>query len=315
MKLNIGVIGAGGVGGYFGSKLCRLISEQGSSVYFVARGLHLSAIRQNGLSVRSATEGDWISHPALATDNFGELPILDACLVCVKSYDLQKITQQLRPCLSENTIIIPLLNGIDIYDRLRRELDIAHIYPACTYIGVHISAPGEICQQGGDCKILMGCNAQAPDAPPHQLFELFSQCGLLFEWREDMAAVLWRKYMFIAAFGMVMACFNKTLGQVIETPDLSRYVQDVMKEIETLAVNKGISLPADIVDASYQHGRHFAYEAKTSFQRDFEKADKPDERDLFADTILLLGSQLGIETPVVRELRDQLEQRKPRCMG
>jgi 2-dehydropantoate 2-reductase len=314
MKLNIGVIGVGGVGGYFGSKLCRLISEQGSNVYFIARGPHLSAIRQNGLSVRTAMEGDWISHPTLATDKFGELPILNACLVCVKSYDLQKITQQLRPCLSENTAIIPLLNGIDIYDRQRRELDMAHIYPACTYIGAHISAPGKIYQQGGDCKILMGCDAQSADDPPHQLFDLFNQSGLLFEWREDIAAVLWRKYMFIAAFGMVMACFDKTLGQVMETPELSRYVRAVMKEIGTVAENKGIELPADIVDASYQHGRNFAYEAKTSFQRDFEKADKPDERDLFADTILHIGRQSGIETPVVRELRDLLEQRKPRCM-
>jgi 2-dehydropantoate 2-reductase len=312
MTRAIGVIGVGGVGGYYGGKLCRLISEQGHKVYFIARGPHLDAIRRDGLSVRTAAEGDWLSHPTLATDDYRDLPVLDACLVCVKSYDLQKSAQQLRPCLSEETAIIPLLNGIDIGDRIRRELESAHIYPACTYIGVHISAPGKIYQQGGDCKILMGSDARSADAPPHFLFELFKQCGILFEWREDISSVLWRKYMFIAAFGMVMACFDKTLGQVMETPELSQYVQAIMGEIAALARNQGILLPADITAETYRQGSDFAYEAKTSFQRDYEKADKPDERDLFGDTILRTGMSSGIETPVTRKLRDLLEQRKPR---
>jgi 2-dehydropantoate 2-reductase len=267
MKLNIGVIGVGGVGGYFGGKLCRLISEQGLSVYFIARGPHLSAIRQNGLSVRTATEGDWLSHPTLATDYFRALPALDACLVCVKSYDLQKVTQQLRPHPSKDAAIIPLLNGIDIHERMRRELDRAHIYPACTYIGVHISSPGKICRQGGDCKILMGCDPQSSDAQPLFLFELFQQAGILFEWRDDISLVLWRKFMFIAAFGMVMAGFDNTLGQVLETPELSRSVRAIMEEIAALARNKGILLPPDIVDSTYQQGRNFAYEAKTGNKR------------------------------------------------
>jgi 2-dehydropantoate 2-reductase len=311
MGLNIGIIGVGGVGGYYGSKLCRLISTKSAMVYFIARGRHLEAIRQRGLSVRTSIEGDWISHPTLAGDDFSNLPILDVCLLCVKSYDLQKAVQQLQRSISGETAIIPLLNGIDIYDRTRQELENGLIYPACTYIGVHIAAPGKIFQGGGDCKILFGRDPQAADVRPQPLFELFEQCGIGYEWRDDIDAALWRKYIFIAAFGMVMACFDKTLGQVIETPALSRYVLTVMKEITTLAESKGVDLPADVVAETYGHGRDFAYESKTSFQRDFEKANKPDERDLFADTILRLGRQRGIETPVTGELWNIMERRKP----
>jgi 2-dehydropantoate 2-reductase len=311
MELNVGIIGVGGVGGYYGSKFCRLISEQEAQVYFIARGQHLNAICQDGLSIKTAAEGDWISHPTLATDNFGVLPVLDVCLVCVKAYDLQKVSQQLRRCISGTTAIIPLLNGIDIYERMRRELDIGRIFPACTYIGVHISAPGKIYQRGGDCSILFGRDPQSADARPHSLFELFKRCGVKYEWCDEISPVLWRKYIFIAGFGMVMASFDKTLGQVMEVPRLSQYVQAIMEEIAGLARRKGVELPADIITATYQHGRDFAYESKTSFQRDFEKADKPDERDLFADTILRMGKQFGIDTPVTRELQDLMEQRKP----
>jgi 2-dehydropantoate 2-reductase len=311
MSLNIGVIGVGGVGGYFGSKLCRLISAGGAAVYFIARGPHLAAIRQDGLSVKTATEGDWIGRPTLVTDDFEDLPALDVCLVCVKSYDLQNAVQRLRPCISDATAIIPLLNGIDIYERMRRELDRALIYPACTYIGVHIAAPGKLFQGGGDCAILFGRDPRSVDSRPQRLFELFEQCGIRHEWHDDIDAVLWRKYIFIASFGMVMACFDKTLGQVMESPQLSGFVQSVMEEIVALAKSMGADLPVDVVNETYRHGNDFAYESKTSFQRDFEKADKPDERDLFADTILRLGVQSEIKTPATRELWKIMEQRKP----
>jgi 2-dehydropantoate 2-reductase len=90
--------------------------------------------------VRTAREGDWVSRPVLATDNFADFPVLDACLICVKAYDLQSVTRQLRPHVSEDSVIVPLLNGIDIYERMRNELDVGLVFPACTYIGVHISA-------------------------------------------------------------------------------------------------------------------------------------------------------------------------------
>jgi 2-dehydropantoate 2-reductase len=311
MSLNVGIIGAGAVGGYFGGKLCRRISTRGLKVYFIARGRHLDAIRQNGLSVKTAEEGNWICHPTLATDDFTELPALDVCLVSVKAYDLPEVSKKLRQCVTETTAIIPLLNGIDIYERMRAELEMAKIFPGCTYIGVHIAAPGEIAQRGGDCRILFGRDPRDPEIKPHSVFELFDQSGIGYEWLEDISAALWRKYIFIAPLGLVLTAFDKTLGQAMETPQLSNYIRAVMEEITALARRNCIDLPADIVDQCYEHGRDFAYKTKTSFQRDFEQAGKPDERDTLAGTILRLGRQLGVETPATQELCSLLEQRKP----
>ncbi len=311
MGLTIGVIGVGGVGGYFGGKLCRLAADDNVQVHFAARGPHLDAIRRNGLLVRTAVEGDWVCRPTSATDDFGALPPLDVCLVCVKGYDLQNAARQLRQCVSGGTALIPLLNGIDIRERIWRELDAVRIYPACTYIGARIVAPGRIVQRGGDCKILLGPDSREPGVIPRFLFELFDKSAIGYEWHKDISPVLWRKYLFIASFGMVQACFGKTLGQVMETPDLSARVQAVMREIAMLAAEKGVQLPADIVASSYEEGRNYAYKTKTSLQRDFENADKPDERELFSGTILRLAKQLGVETPATQQLHNLIEQLKP----
>ena len=311
MGLKIGVVGVGGVGGYFGSKLCRLISVQGAEVCFVARGEHLDTIRQNGLMVQTAAEGQWTCHPTLATDDFQALPVLDLCLVCVKAYDLQDVSRRLRHCVSDATAVIPLLNGIDIYERMRKELNGARIFPACTYIGTHIASPGRIAQRGGDCKIQCGSDPQKPGIRPQPVFEAFAQSGIACEWFDDISPELWRKYIFIASLGIVQASFDKTLGQVMESPELSRYLLSVMEEITALGRSKGIDLPADIVAVNSRRARTFAYKTKTSFQRDFERADRPDERDILTGTILRLGKQLRVDTPVTCELADLMEQRKP----
>jgi 2-dehydropantoate 2-reductase len=311
MGLKVGVIGVGGVGGYFGSKLCRLISGQEAEVYFVARGVHLHAIRQNGLLLQTAAEGEWTCHPTLATDDFRALPVMDLCLVSVKSYDLHDISRQLRQSVSNTTAIIPLLNGIDIFDRMRPELNVGRIYPGCTYIGTHIASPGRIAQRGGDCKIQFGADPEAPGVKPHSVCEIFDQCDITYEWFDDISPELWRKYIFIASLGIVQAGFDKTLGQVMESPEVSRYLQSVMEEIAALGRSKGIDLPEDIVATNFRRARTFAYKTKTSFQRDFERADRPDERDILTGTILRLGKQLGIETPVSHELAEILERRKP----
>jgi 2-dehydropantoate 2-reductase len=309
--MNIGVIGVGGVGGYFGGKLCALAAAPGTNVYFVARGKHLDAIRESGLTVQTAAEGTWVCRPTLATDRLEDLPQLDVCLVCVKSYDLKNVARQLQRKVSEATCIIPLLNGVDIYERIRGDLSRAAVFPACVYIGTHIEAPGKVTQQGGACKILLGRVPQAADIVPQALLSLFAKSSIQYAWFDDVAPEIWAKYVFIAAFGLVTASFDKTLGQVMEAGQLSQYALAVMSEIVSLARKKQIDLPESIIPDTYQKGNGFPYETKTSFQRDFERPDRPDERDLFGGTILRLGRQLGVQTPVTLELWERLNLRKP----
>jgi 2-dehydropantoate 2-reductase len=309
--MNIGIIGVGGVGGYFGGKICKLASMPDINIFFVARGKHLEAIRKNGLQVSTATEGEWVCNPTLATDRIEELPILDVCLLCVKSYDLKNAVRPLCKKVSEATLIVPLLNGIDIYERIREDLQTAQVLPACVYMGSHIETYGKVTQQGGACKILFGKDPHVHGSVPNQLFDLFSASSIRYEWFEDPYPEIWGKYVFISPFGLVTAAFDKTLGQVMESSTLSDYVLSVMDEIVQLAQKIGVVLPETIITDSYQKGNNFPYETKTSFQLDFESMNKPDERDLFGGTILRLGKQLEVDTPATKELWDLLNQRKP----
>jgi 2-dehydropantoate 2-reductase len=309
--LNIAILGVGGVGGYFGAKICRAKESLGASVYFVARGAHLKAIQDRGLTVRTSSEGVIRCRPTLATSEIDELPPIDACLICVKSYDLSEITRRLSSRVSGRTEVVPLLNGIDVYDRIRENMRNTHVYPACVFIGTHVQEPGVISQDGGACKILFGKAPQDATMDVPMMQRVFGKSSIDSEWIEDITPPLWSKFVFIAAFGLVTACFDKTLGQVMGSAELSAMVRAIMNEILAVATAKGVRLPDSIVEDSYQKGRSFPSSTKTSFQRDFEAPDRLDERDLFGGATIRLGGELGVATPRVLELYQMLNSRKP----
>jgi 2-dehydropantoate 2-reductase len=313
--MNIGVIGVGGVGGYFGGKICRNVQHDGANVFFVARGKHLDEIRRNGLRVSTSEEGEWTAKPTLATDRIGNLPVLDICLLCVKSYDLKEAVRLLRNRVSESTLILPLLNGIDICERIREDLHAAYVLPACVYVGTHIEGYGRIVQDGGACRILFGNDTRFPSASLDPLLALLTASGIKHEWFENVYPEIWGKFIFIAAFGLVTACFDKTLGEIMASKGLSDYVLSVMDEVARLAKRAGVDLPEAVVSNSYKKGGTFPFETRTSFQRDVESTDKPDERDSFAGAIVRLGKRFGVGTPVTEDLSRLLNDRKPLRSG
>ncbi len=306
----IGIIGVGGVGGYFGGKLCRAkLPEQ--RVCFLARGNHLTAIRENGLTVKTVSEGDFTCHPDVASDNIGDFPPLDFCIIAVKGYDLNDTLKALKKRVSERTVILPLLNGIDIDERIREVIPDATVLPGCAYISSHIEEPGLVVQTGGPCTIVFGRNPHHPDFSPEGIRNLFESAGINHQFAEEPYPRIWEKYLFIAPFSLVTACFDKTIGEVIASTELSRHVRGIMDEIVRLAERKGIPLAVDTAGDAFEKAKGFPQDTRTSFQNDFVKPDKRDEREIFGETILKLCDRAGLSCEVTRAIYQKLTEKKP----
>ncbi len=217
---------------------------------------------------------------------------------------------QLKPKIKDTTHVLPLQNGIDIHERVRAIIKNGVVYPACVYVGTHIERPGKVTQRGGSCTILFGEGPENACASPKDICELFDVSKIKYKWCDDPFAEIWKKYMFIAAYGMVTASEDKTLGQVRDSKELSDKVIGIMKEINAIAKKKGINLPDNIVEASFDNGRNFQYENRTSFQRDFMQKNKPNESGLFGDTIIKTGNMMGVLTPVSKAVDEKLKRVK-----
>ena len=149
--------------------------------------------------------------------------------------ELRKQAKEISKIANEKTIILPLLNGVDIYERIREHLDAGIVLQSCVFIGTHIESPGVIYQKGGTCKISIGADPEFPDFKLDSLINLLNNAGINFELEENVKISIWSKYIFIAAYGLVTASFDKTLGEILENTELSQAVKSIMYEIEMIA--------------------------------------------------------------------------------
>jgi len=308
---SICIYGTGGIGGFFGAKIAHTCNHDPSlacNCFFVARGDHLQAIRQKGITLMSDRK-TITGVPAAATDKMEDLPDPDLILVCVKSYDLDGAIQAILPKVHENTVILPLLNGADIYERIRKNMAAGIILPACVYVGTHIQAPGVIYQSGGDGRILFGADPKYPRFDPKQVTDFFDAMQINYQWRTDPYPDIWSKYLFIAAFALVTVFFNKTIGEVAADPKATQTARDIMEEIHAIATARGIELPEQIVTKQLAMAARFPYDTKTSYHRDVSSKGRVNEGDLYGGTILRQGAELGIPTPVTRSVYSAIQER------
>lgn len=305
------IFGVGGIGGFFGGRMADRINandDLDQEVYFIARGKHLEAIRQDGLTVNTPKE-TIVGRPTAATDDVDEVPDPDLFLLCVKGYDLDEAVEAIGPKVHPETMIVPLLNGADIYDRIRAKLDNGIVFPACVYVGTHIQSPGVISQSGGDGRILFGKDPRFPEFGGDSVIRFFEEMGLVFQWNDDPFPAIWTKYIFIAAYGLATVYTGKTVGGILADPGANRLTRDIMHEIKSIADKKGIDLPATIIDESMGKGSIFPFETKTSYQRDVETKGRLNEGDLYGGTIIREGESLGVPTPVTKSVYSEIQAR------
>ncbi len=308
-KLNIGIIGVGGVGGYFGGKLAHRFSarpDAPANIFFVARGKHLEAIQRDGLIVKSQEFGRIACRPALATDRIGDLPEIDLFLVCVKGYDLMNVAASIKSRIKEDTVIMAPLNGADIHERLRNEIKNGVILPACVYLSSYVEGPGVVVHIGAPGRIVFGRDQDHPDYTPDEIFRILEESSINHEWKDDANPAIWEKYVFIASFGLISARYNRTLGEILEDPSLKKEVAGIMNEIYSIALKKKIALPDGIVDLSLKKAAMFPRETQTSLQRDIHQKKGKSELELFGGTVVDLGKKLGVATPTTEKIYQEL---------
>jgi len=299
---NILVCGLGGVGGYFGGKIAHKIAqlnEEKYKIYFLARGLHLEEIKKNGLKLNSSNGEELVCKPTLASDDINEIPMPDLCLICVKGYDLDDLIKLLKEKLSDKTFIIPLMNGIDINERIRKNLKKSIVLPSCVYVLSHIEKPGFIVQSGFAGYFYTGLDPKHPNFNPKIIINFFKKMEITINWEDDPYPSLWEKYVFIAAFALITAYTGKTISGVIHDKVSNVTLKKVMGEIILIAERKGIKLSDNLIEDII--GKTKDLDVKTSYQRDVEKG-KINEGDLFGGTIIRMGKELGVPTPTTASI-------------
>ncbi|RAJ24927.1 ketopantoate reductase family protein [Pedobacter cryoconitis] len=302
------IIGLGGVGGYFGFKLARkYAADSAINVTFIAREKTYDIVKENGLTLLSAENEDAIARPHQILKEVAELGHTDVFVICVKEYDLENICNQLKDKIKNDTVILPLMNGVDIYERIRKIISSGIVLPSCVYVASHIKEKGVVEHKGNPGKIIVGKDPAHQEFDPQGIVDLFKDASVDIDYKEDSFPAIWSKYFFIASFGLVSARYNKSIGQVNEEEELHQRALKVMQEIQAIAIRKEINLPENIIAQTFQKAASFPFQTPTSLQLDVQSGKENTELELFAGAIIAYGKALGIPVPETTEIYHEIK--------
>ncbi len=293
-------MGSGGVGGYFGARLVK----GGADVHFVARGSHLAAMREHGLAVEGGPEA--IHLPKVnVTDDPKTIGPVDMVMFCVKLWDTEAAARQLIPIMQPDTGVISFQNGVTKDDMLRPIFGGNALLGGVAYVGTAIGRPGVIAQTGPLQRLVFG----EYDGRRSERVETFhAACkrgGINAEISDDVRRSLWEKFVVLVAMSGATTAMRATIGPIRANPQTRAFLLDLAREVVAVGRAHGVNLPADYAEQRIPFFDQWPPEMTTSMHHDLD-GGKPLEVRWLAGSVVDLGAQAGVPTPMNRAVRDIL---------
>jgi 2-dehydropantoate 2-reductase len=303
--MRFAVIGAGGIGGYFGGRL----AASGHDVTFVARGDHLRAIKEHGLRVASVA-GDFTVSPASVTDDASSIGAVDVVLVAVKTWQLDPVVAALPSLVGSDTAVVTTQNGVEAPGQVAAVVGERAVLPGIAKIFAFIEEAGVIRHAGGPASLAFAEWDNSSSGRVRRLRDAVTGAGAVTPVPDDIWAELWSKMLFVVPFGGLGAALDATVGELRTRPSWRALLEDAMGEVEALAKARGVRLPASVVSGTMAFVDDQPEGATTSLQRDV-LADKPSELDAWTGAVVRLAAESGVEVPIHRLLLEVLTRQHP----
>jgi 2-dehydropantoate 2-reductase len=302
------IAGIGGVGGWFGGMLAKhFYNHQQIEISFVARGAHLAEIKKNGLTVikRDTT---FIARPALATDNPAEIGIADLVILCTKSYDLEAVIEQLRPCINPDTVILPLLNGVDSRERIEKMLPGSLVADGCVYIVSRLKRAGVIENTGNTQSLYFGLDDFKSDKLA--FFEtLFKEAGIEATLSANISTIIWEKFIFISPTATATSYFDRCIGEVIVNDESLATIAALIEEVKQVAAAKQVTVSANITENVLNRLNTLPFETTSSMHSDFKNGKGQTELDSLTGYVISKGQKYNVATPTYVKLYTALKKK------
>jgi len=285
-------MGSGGTGGFFGAKLARA----GEDVTFVARGAHLRAIRERGLRVESAAEGEWTVH-APAVETLDGLAPADLVLFCVKSFDTEAAARTILPALGPGTGVLSIQNGVDNEERLEAVVGPGRVLGGAAFVFSTIAAPGVIRHELLG-RIQFG-EMDGRETPRARAFlEACGRAAIPCELVPDVRRALWQKYVFLTAQSGMTALTRCPAGVLRELPETRAMYRLLLEEMTALARASGADLGRGAVDGFMTALDALGAGAFSSLHHDLIHGKRL-ELEALQGHAVRLGARHGVPTPTL----------------
>ena len=308
--VKIAILGIGGVGGYFGGKLARKydVTNEFVKIYFIARGEHLLAIKKNGLDVITDDE-EFTAFPTLATDKPAEIGICDFLIITTKSYDLKSSIENIKPCIGENTVILPLLNGGNISEKIREILPTNNVWDGLSYIVSRKTAPGIIRTSGIYHKMTFG-NVFNDEKRLESFEKLVKDAEIDGTWSKDIRKSVWQKFYFISVSASLTSYFDVSFNDIVTQEGIKEFTEEFADEFLQVAQSEGVNLDEKDKQDVMKRLRALPEGSTASMHSDFLQG-KNTEVETLTGEIVRLAHKHHLQVPLYEKVYDKLSKNMP----
>lgn len=302
----IAVIGIGGVGGYMAGMLAKAYPH----VTMVARGARAESICEKGLVLHSDYKGEIVARPerVVPVTEMGEQ---DYIFICVKNYSLAEVCESIRDMVTEDTVIVPVMNGVDPGERIRTLIGRGTVVDSLIYTVAFANRDFSISQQDTFTWLCIGIK----DADEKQKAKVAETAAILkgadidYKDQGDIEVEIWRKYILNCAFNVMTAFYDNTIGELRRDPVKAQQYETLVWEAASVGRAKGVALTDEHINEVIHKFRYVhADNATSSLQRDYRSRKKQTELETFSGYIVKESRRLGVEIPLSEKMYHGLKE-------
>lgn len=295
------VLGAGGIGGYFGGRL----AESGVDVTFLVRERRYKQLQERGLRVQSIHGDLHLERPQMIQAGEVAGPF-DVVLLSNKAYTLAESMDAIAPYVGDDTIVIPLLNGMahmePLWDRFGRE----RVLGGLCFIETTLNAEGDVVQTSPIHDAVFGEWEGGKSERVERLEQAFSKINGTMRASNNIQREAWHKYLFIATFSGITTLMNSAVGPIRESAYGVELTRQLAEEIVSVMQALEAPIKPDIVEKQMETFQNQRPQAKSSMLRDMEKG-LPVEADHLQGYLLKHAEQKGLSTPLLKVVYNNLK--------
>ena len=291
--MRILVLGAGGIGGYYGAR----IQAAGGDVMFLVRPARVEQLKKDGLKVLSPF-GDLQLSPKMVTkDELQET--FDVIIVSCKAFDLESAIEAIAPAVGKGSVILPLLNGVRHIDALVDRFGAEHVLGGVAAISVTLAPTGEIQHLNKMHRFITGARGAIPPTALEPLAQLLSASGFDFVLSDNIDQALWDKFVFLTSLAGATCMLRASVGQILATVAGEAFIRGLVDECARIAAASGHALAETQLAAYLSMLTDKASGLMASMLRDVEKGG-PTEADHILGDMVARAEALGLNAPLLR---------------
>jgi len=302
--MRILILGAGGIGGYYGGRLVEAAKDSGIDVTFLVRKARAEQLARDGLVIESPFGN--VAQPVNAVTSCEGLAPPDIILLTCKAYALDGALEAIAPCVGPDTVILPLLNGVAHFQILEQRFPDTVLWGGTAHIGVTMTPDGVIKHLNKLHVIMFGPRDGVESEAAAEFLAAFKSTPINARLSVNIVQDLWDKLVFLATLAGSTCLMRASIGAILETTDGRELILALLEECRTIAEAEGYAPDERRMLRYTEQLTEPGSPSTASMLRDIQRGSSTEAEHIIGDMVSRAETH-QIATPVLRTAYTHLQ--------